>query len=198
MDIGGDGMRIVGGTFRGRPIVAPRGLDTRPTTDRVRESLFNILQHREDIDLAGARVIDLFAGSGALGLEALSRGAAFCLFVEEAAPARAAIRENIDTLGLGGVTRLHRRSATALGTLPANLGGAFTLAFLDAPYHKDLTEPALLSLRDGGWLTEGALCVVEQGRKEDPALPAGFEEVDRRTFGDTQIGLLRRSAPAQA
>ncbi|MCI5043961.1 MAG: 16S rRNA (guanine(966)-N(2))-methyltransferase RsmD [Aquisalinus sp.] len=184
-------MRIVGGQFSGRPIIAPKGVDTRPTTDRTRESLFNILAHRDDFDMDDVRVVDLFAGSGALGLEAISRGAAYCLFVEEAAKARAAIRENIEALGLFGDTRIHRRSATALGAMPASAGGPFGLAFLDAPYDRDLTEPALAGLRDGDWLLPGAMCVVEQGTKEAPALPDGFSEDDRRKFGDTQIGLLR-------
>ncbi|WP_306249962.1 16S rRNA (guanine(966)-N(2))-methyltransferase RsmD [Parvularcula sp. IMCC14364] len=183
-------MRIVGGRFSGRPIIAPKGMDTRPTTDRTRESLFNILTHKDDFELEGTRVIDLFAGSGALGLEAVSRGAAYCLFVEEAAKARAAIRENIEALSLFGDTRLHRRSATALGTIPASAGDPFGLAFLDAPYDRGLTEPALEGLRQGGWLLPGALLVVEQGGKETPALPEGFREDDRRQFGDTQIGFL--------
>ena len=188
-------MRIVGGQFSGRSITTPKGRNTRPTTDQIRESLFNILEHKADApDLDGSKVIDLFAGSGALGLEALSRGAGWCLFVEEAAPARAAIRENIEALGLFGKTRLHRRSATALGQRPASAGGPFDLAFLDAPYDQNLTEPALHALRDGGWLTSQALCIVEQGKNEAPALPDGFIEEDRRLYGDTQIGLLRFTA----
>lgn len=184
-------MRIVGGAFRGRPLVAPKGLSTRPTTDRARETLFNILAHREDVRLEGLRVIDLFAGSGALGIEALSRGAAWCLFVEEAAPARAAIRQNIETLGLFGQTKIHRRSATGLGTLPASAQGPFDLAFLDAPYDKGLSGPALEGLRKGGWLHPHALCIVEQGKRESATCPGGFEELDRREMGEAQIGFLR-------
>ncbi len=184
-------MRIVGGQFRGRTIIAPKGDTTRPTTDRTRESLFNILQHFLEFELEGARVIDLFAGSGALGLEALSRGGSYCLFVEEAAKARGAIRDNIEALGLFGHTRIHRRSAIQLGEKPASAGAPYTLAFLDAPYDKGLSEPALSGLQTGGWLAPNALCVVEQGKKETPALPEGFTEVDRREFGDTQIGFLR-------
>ena len=187
-------MRIVGGKHKGRSLKAPAGTATRPTTDRTRESLFNILTHRDDLQLDGARVIDLFAGSGALGLEAMSRGAAYCLFVEQAAPARAAIRENIESLNLFGQTRIHRRSATALGNIPASAGGPFSLAFLDAPYDQGLTAPALQELRAGNWLDPAALCIVEQGKREAPAVPSGFEELDRRLFGDTQIGILKYNA----
>ncbi len=184
-------MRIVGGKFRGRPLVAPKGLGTRPTTDRTRESLFNILTHRDDINLEGARVIDLFAGSGALGLEAMSRGAIYCLFVEGAAKARAVIRDNLEEFELLGTARIHRRSATALGEMRASTGGPFDLAFLDAPYEKELTEPALISLRAGCWLAPDAVCIVEQSAKEDLILPDKFIEQDRRVFGDTQIIILR-------
>ena len=124
-------MRIVGGEFKGRCIVAPKGDTSRPTTDRNRESLFNILSARNDVNFEGARVIDLFAGSGALGLEALSRGAAWVLFVETDAAARGAIRDNIEALGAFGTTRIHRRSATSLGDKPASAGEPYTLAFLD-------------------------------------------------------------------
>ena len=181
-------MRIVGGEFSGRKLVAPKGTVSRPTTDRTREALFNILAHRDDFDLDGARVIDLFAGSGALGFEALSRGAAWCLFVETDASARGAIRDNVEALGLFGCTRIHRRSATSLGVKPAGVGPAFTLAFLDPPYGKDLAPPALATLRDGGWLAENALIVIEQAKQEVAATQTGFEEIDRRTYADTQIG----------
>lgn len=186
-------MRIVGGEFRGRPIVAPKGMATRPTTDRTRESLFNILTHREDIELDGARVIDLFAGSGALGLEAMSRGGEFCLFVDTAAAARGAIRDNQEALGLTGKTRIHRRSATQLGPKPAGMGALFTLAFLDPPYGQGLVEPALLALRDGAWLTPGALCVVEQGKDEETPSVDGFMLVDERAFGESLVRFLAAS-----
>lgn len=183
-------MRIVGGAHKGRPIVAPKGLDTRPTTDRTRESIFNILAHRDGIELDGARVIDLFAGSGALGLEAVSRGAVFCLFVETDSSARGAIRTNQETLGLAGVTRIHRRSATALGRMPAGMGEPLTLAFLDPPYRQGLVEPALISLRDGGWLSPGAICVVEQAKGEDAPNVDGFGIEDDRPMGDTVVRFL--------
>jgi 16S rRNA (guanine966-N2)-methyltransferase len=184
-------MRIIGGQFSGRALVAPKGRDTRPTADRVRESVFNILAHKDDFTFEGARVIDLFAGSGALGLEALSRGAAFCLFVETDAAARGAIRDNVEALGLFGATRVHRRGADALGEKPAGVGGPFTLAFLDPPYGKDLCAPALTALRNGGWVAPGALIVVEQGKDEVPATAAGFTEEDRRVYGAAQIGFFR-------
>ena len=184
-------MRIIGGNFSGRRIIAPKGVTARPTADRTRESLFNILASRNDFDFEDARVIDLFAGSGALGLEAMSRGGAWCLFVETDARARAAIRNNVEALGLFGVTRIHRRSAAALGTRPASAGEAFTLAFLDPPYHKNLAGPALETLRHGGWLAPEALIVVEQGRDEAPIIAHGFIEDERRLYGAAQIAIYR-------
>ena len=185
-------MRIIGGIFSGRSLTAPTGRETRPTADRTRESLFNILSHRDDFAFENARVIDLFAGSGALGFEAMSRGAAFCLFVETDAGARGAIRDNIETFGLFGSTRLHRRSAVLLGGKPAGVGEPFTLAFLDPPYGKDLARQALASLKAGGWLADEALVVVEQGKDEAPVAIDGFVEDDRRTYGAAQIGFYRR------
>jgi 16S rRNA (guanine966-N2)-methyltransferase len=184
-------MRIIGGKFRGRPIIAPKGDVARPTADRTREALFNILAHRDDFSFEGARVIDLFAGSGALGLEAMSRGAEWCLFVEMDASARGAIRDNIEALGLFGATRLHRRSATSLGPKPAGVGPPFTLAFLDPPYRKDLAPPAMAALKSGAWLAPGAVVVVEQAKDEAQVSVEGFTEADRRIYGDTQIGIYR-------
>ena len=134
-------MRIVGGTHRGRALAAPRSQAIRPTSDRLRESLFNILVHAHGDPVTGARVLDLFAGTGALGLEAISRGAAFALFVDDGAEARALIRENVATLGLGGVTRIFRRDATKLGA--AHPVEPFSLVFLDPPYGRGLAEQAL-------------------------------------------------------
>ena len=182
-------MRIVGGQFSGRRLEAPKGRETRPTADRTRESLFNILAARDDVAFEGARVIDLFAGSGALGFEAMSRRASWCLFVEIDAAARGAIRNNVEALGLFGVTRIHRRSATALGAKPAGVGPPFTLAFLDPPYGRDLAEPTLASLRDGAWLAPGAIIVVEQCKDETTAAADRFHEIDRRVYGAAQVGL---------
>lgn len=187
-------MRIVGGQHKGRPIQAPKGRGTRPTSDRARESLFNVLAHANWApNLDGARVIDLFAGSGALGFEAISRGAGFCLFVETDAAARGAIRANIEALGLYGITRLHRRSATDLGEKPAGVGAPFDLAFLDPPYGKDLVAPALETLLAGHWLADGALAVVETGADEGFQPPAGWDEVDRRQSGAAEIICLQRA-----
>ncbi len=184
-------MRIVGGAFKGRRIIAAKGDVSRPTTDRTREALFNILSHREDFSFQDARVVDLFAGSGALGLEALSRGAAYALFVETDTSARGAIRDNIEALELFGHTRIHRRSATSLGQRPASAGGPFNLAFLDPPYRKDLAPLALMELSNGDWLTQGALAVIEQAKDETPAIAEGFTELDSRLYGDTRVTVLR-------
>ena len=184
-------MRIIGGKFSGRRIAAPKGRVSRPTGDRTREALFNILASRDDVDFDGAKVIDLFAGSGALGFEAVSRGADYCLFVETDAGARGAIRDNIEALSLFGATRIHRRSATSLGAMPASAGGPFSIAFLDPPYGKGFAEPALKELAAGDWLNKGAVLAIEQGKEEAPASAIGFNEVDRRHYGAAQIGLYR-------
>lgn len=190
----GIGMRIVGGQFKGRALAAPAGRDTRPTGDRAREAVFNILAHAEWAPrLEGRRVMDLFAGSGALGLEALSRGAAFALFVETDAAARGAIRDNIEALGLFGTTRIHRRDATDLGVKPAGVGEPFDLVFLDPPYHKGLGERALAKLGDGGWITDDALIVLECAADETPTLP-GFETLDTREYGAAKVLFLKRAA----
>jgi 16S rRNA (guanine966-N2)-methyltransferase len=186
-------MRIVGGTLRGRAIAGPQHEGLRPTSDRVRESLFNILAHGvEDFSLSGARVIDLFAGTGALGLEAISRGAAFCLFVDNEADARALIRGNIETFGLTGVTRIFRRDATDLG--PAGTVAPFHLAFLDPPYDKGFGERALTALADGKWLVPGAIAVIEERESAAIAPPPAYTELDRRTYGDTQFVIARYAA----
>ena len=183
-------MRIVGGQFRGRLLAAPAHEGTRPTSDRAREAMFNILAHGiPGFDLAGARVLDLFAGTGALGLEALSRGAAFGLFVEQAAEARALIRRNVEVLGLTGITKIFRRDATELG--PAGRYSGFTLAFLDPPYGHGLAEQALASAADGGWLAPGAIAVIEERKGTAIALPPGFGALDQRAWGDTQALFAR-------
>ncbi|MBX3508811.1 16S rRNA (guanine(966)-N(2))-methyltransferase RsmD [Parvibaculum sp.] len=186
-------MRIVGGALRGRAIAAPKGDLVRPTGDRTREALFNILAHADfdGFTLEAARVLDLFAGSGALGIEAISRGASFALFVEEHAESRACIRENLESLSLNGNAKIYKRDATRLGPRPGSVGPAFNLLFADPPYGKGLGGAALLSAREGGWLTEDALCVVEESALADFEAPEGFEEVDRRRYRDTEIIFMR-------
>ena len=182
-------MRIVGGRLRGRALAAPKSRAIRPTADRLRESLFNILAHAYGDPVTGARVLDLFAGTGALGLEALSRGAAFALFVDDAAEARALLRENIAALGLAGVTRVFRRDATKLGA--AHPLAPFSLAFLDPPYGQGLAEQALAGAQAGGWLAQDALVVVEEAAKAGFAAPAGFDELERRDYDDSALIVLR-------
>jgi 16S rRNA (guanine966-N2)-methyltransferase len=184
-------MRIVAGAFRGRKLVSPAGRSTRPTADRARQALFDVLEHAPwSNGLEGARVIDLFAGSGALGIEALSRGASFCLFVDSGADASAAIAANVDRLGLGRRARLARRDATRLGSRPDS-EAPFDLAFLDPPYFQSLVGPALEGLLDGRWLACAAVAVVERGAAEAPIAVTGFEPLDQRSWGAAQVGYLR-------
>src|SRR5688500_11969528 len=166
-------MRIVGGRWSGRNLQGPKKDGIRPTADRLREALFNILAHGYGDPVSGARVLDLFAGTGALGLEALSRGAAFALLVDDNAEARALMRGNVEALGLGGTARIFRRDATRLG--PVHPLEPFTLMFADPPYGHGLAERALASARDGGWLTTDALIVVEESVDAGFAAPSGFE-----------------------
>lgn len=184
-------MRIVGGRFGGRPLAGPKpGIGTiRPTSDRLRESLFNVLAHAYDGVVEGARVLDLFAGTGAMAFEALSRGAGFALLVDDGAEARGLIRENQMALGVAGFSRIFRRDATKLG--PIGPMAPFGLVFCDPPYRKGLGEKALASARDGGWLEAGALIVLEEAAGVTVALPEGFAELERRDYGDTQVVILR-------
>jgi 16S rRNA (guanine966-N2)-methyltransferase len=182
-------MRIVGGALRGRALSGPRSQAIRPTSERLRESVFDILAHRFGDPTLNANVIDLFAGAGALGLEALSRGAARALFVDDGAEARALLRANIEALGLGGVTRIFRRDATKLGDAPP--GEQFSLAFLDPPYGKELAAPALAALIDGGWLAPGAVVVIEESAKVQVDLPSPMVREDERRYGDTQFVFAR-------
>jgi 16S rRNA (guanine966-N2)-methyltransferase len=188
-------LRIVSGEFRGKTLVTPAGANTRPTSDRARQAVFNILEHAPwSPGLADQRVMDLFAGSGALGFEALSRGAAFCLFVETDEAARGAIRDNVEAMHLFGKTRVHRRDATDLGTKPGADGPPFGLAFLDPPYAKGLGEKALERLAAGGWLAEGAVVVFERGVNEPAFSVAGYEPLDARDYGAARVHFLRFTA----
>jgi 16S rRNA (guanine966-N2)-methyltransferase len=184
-------MRVVAGKFRGRTLKGPTSNSIRPTSDRLRESVFNILVHSYRASIVDARVLDLFAGTGALGIEAISRGARFTLFVEDSAEGRAIIRENVEALGLGGVTRLFRRDATKLGA--AHPVEPFSLVFCDPPYGKGLTEKALASASDGGWLLPGALIVVEESVDAKFAAPEKFVELERREYDASEIVFLRMS-----
>jgi 16S rRNA (guanine966-N2)-methyltransferase len=182
-------MRVVGGRLGGRTLQAPRGRAIRPSSDRLRESLFNILTHGYGDLLAEARVLDLFAGTGALGIEALSRGAAFALFVDDGVEARALLRDNVERLGLGGTTRIFRRDATRLGA--AHPIEPFSLVFADPPYGRGLADRALASARAGGWLQPQALIVIEEAADAGFAAPEGFQELERRAYDDTELIFLR-------
>jgi 16S rRNA (guanine966-N2)-methyltransferase len=181
-------MRIVGGEFRGRPLAAPRTQSIRPTSDRTRESVFNVIAHRYPTLLDGGRVIDLFAGTGALGFEAVSRGASHCLFVEQSPEGRGLLRTNAEALGLNGRTRILRRDATELGVVGTII--PFDLLFADPPYRQGLAERALASALAGGWLRSGALCVIEEAADAVFVPPAGFSLVEDRAYGDTVVRFL--------
>lgn len=182
-------MRIVAGRFRGRALAAPKSDAVRPTSDRTRESVFNILASRRPLE--GLRVIDLFAGTGALGLEAMSRGASFTLFVEDSVEGRGLIRTNVDAFGLQGSTKIFRRDATDLG-VPGTME-PFDLAFADPPYGKGFGERAAQSLLTGGWLREGGVLVLEERAAAAPEVLAGYETLDRRRFGDTIVGFFAQA-----
>ena len=185
-------MRISGGTLGGRRLVTPEDERVRPTSDRTRQAIFNMLRHKDfgiDFSLEGAAVLDLFAGTGALGIEALSQGARWCLLVDDSADSRAIQRENVEALGLTGATRIWRRDATDLGPIGPSAGGPFNLVFLDPPYRKDLIPKALASLKDGGWLADKALLVAETNASETLDAP-GFTQIDERNYGETRLRFL--------
>ena len=184
-------MRVVGGEFRGRSLAAPRSNAIRPTTDRTREAVFNVLSHRFAGRLEGARVLDLFAGTGALGIEALSRGASFALFVEESVEGRGLIRDNVEAFGLQGRCKIFRRDATRLGEVGTMI--PFDILFADPPYAKGLGEKALAAALAGGWLIPGALCVVEEAADRPLATVDGLTLLDRRVYGDTATSFLERA-----
>jgi 16S rRNA (guanine966-N2)-methyltransferase len=191
-------LRIVAGEFKGRALAAPPGRVARPTAERAREAVFNILEHAHwALPLAEARVLDLFAGTGALGFEALSRGAPFALFVETDAGARGAIRETVEALGLFARTRIHRRNGADLGLRPAGLGAPFSLVFLDPPYGQGLAPRALAGLRAGAWLAPDARLVVEIGARESLEAP-GFTRLDERVYGAARVVFLSNSAAERA
>lgn len=189
-------MRIVAGTFRGRQLVAPKGQSTRPTADRTRQALYNVLEHAPwTIALQGARVIDGFAGSGALGLEAISRGGAYCLFLDHSAAARDAIAANVAALKLSERTRIDRRDPTTLSARSNAEGPPFDLVFLDPPYGQGLGEAALARLASGGWLATEALAVLERGIADPSPTPTGFQLLDERVWGAARVSFLSQLAP---
>jgi 16S rRNA (guanine966-N2)-methyltransferase len=186
-------MRIVAGRFRGLQLATPKDSRVRPTSDRVREAVFNVLAHNDfgvGFRLPEARVLDLFAGTGALGLEALSRGAKYVLFVDDHAESRALIRQNVEAANATGATKIWRRDATGLGPMPGNAGGPFDLVFLDPPYRKGLVAAALASARVGQWFAPSAIVVAEMAADEVFAVPDGFEQLDERAYGETKVFVL--------
>ena len=178
-------MRIVGGEFRGRVLAAPKSNAIRPTTDRTRESLFNILAHAHPGVLDATRILDLFAGTGAVGIEALSRGAKSALFVENSVEGRSLLWENIDALGLHGRARILRRDATQLG--PASNSEPFQLVFADPPYGKGLGEKALFAAHAGGWLAPDAIAILEERADAEVMGDPVFRFSEERSFGDTKM-----------
>lgn len=179
-------MRIVGGSHKGRRLTAPDGRVTRPTSDRARESLFNILAHSPLVELDDARVVDAFAGSGALGLEALSRGAGHVWFLESHHAALAALKANVAELRVADQATILRADATR----PPPPVQPCTLALLDAPYDKELSAACLAALAARGWLAPGALAVVEVAAREALPTPAGFTVADERTYGAARVVFL--------
>jgi 16S rRNA (guanine966-N2)-methyltransferase len=184
-------VRIVGGRFRGRSLTGPKTMAVRPTSDRLRETLFNVLAHAYEDPVEGARVLDLFAGTGALGLEALSRGASTVLFVDDSTEGRGLVRANVDALGVAGITKVFRRDATRLGAVHPNQ--PFTLVFCDPPYGRDLATAALASAAKGGWFAPGALVVIEEAADAALTLPPGLALLEERDYGDTKVVFARAS-----
>jgi 16S rRNA (guanine966-N2)-methyltransferase len=182
-------MRIIGGQHKGRRLATPRSSAVRPTSDRLRETIFNVLTHAYDDPVPGARVLDLFAGTGAMGLEAISRGAAFAVLVDDGAEARGLIRANVEALGAAGITRIFRRDATRLG--PVKPSEPFSLVFCDPPYGKGLAERALASAVAGGWLAADALVLVEEAAGAEITLPGDLSLVERRDYGETEVVIAR-------
>lgn len=182
-------MRIVGGEFRGRSLATPKSNAIRPTIDRTRESLFNIISHVYPEAVDGTRVLDLFAGTGAVGLEALSRGCRSALFVENGVEGRGLLWENIEQFGLHGRARILRRDATSLGTV-GNIE-PFHFVFADPPYGQGLGEQALLSAHKGGWIAPDALVVLEERADVSVACDLVFQPLEQRIFGETRIDFFR-------
>jgi 16S rRNA (guanine966-N2)-methyltransferase len=186
-------VRIIAGKLRGLLLATPKDERVRPTSDRVREALFNILAHNDfgiGFRLQDARVLDLFAGTGALGLEALSRGAAFVMFVDDHFESRGLIRRNVEAAHATGDSKIWRRDAAALGDMPTNANGPFDLVFLDPPYRKGLADMALAGLVAGRWLSPRSIIVAETASEEKLVLPSSMALADRRSYGETSVHIL--------
>ncbi|NQV99080.1 MAG: 16S rRNA (guanine(966)-N(2))-methyltransferase RsmD [Rhodospirillales bacterium] len=185
-------MRIIGGTHKGRSLLAPPGQATRPTSGRVRESVFNILAHGfADLQLAETSVVDVFAGTGALGLEALSRGALHATFIDTSRSALEAAKKNAATLGEWRKAMTLKADASQLAMPPRAAKAPCGLAFLDAPYEKELSLPALLGLVNKGWVHPGAVVVVELAAKEELELPRRYQLLDERSYGAARVLFLQ-------
>jgi 16S rRNA (guanine966-N2)-methyltransferase len=182
-------MRIVAGKFKGQAIKPPKTQEIRPTSDRMRESLFNILIHSYNA-VEDARVLDLFAGTGALGFEAMSRGAAFVAFVDMSIQSRGLLRENMINFGLSNIAKILKRDATSLGETASF--APFTLIFVDPPYGQGLAERALVSALQGGWVADNALIIVEEAKLSAFVAPQGFKELERRDMGLSQLIFMQR------
>lgn len=186
-------MRIVAGIHKGKTLLAPKGHNTRPTSDRVRQAIFNILAHatwQTDSIIEQAHVLDVFAGTGALGLETLSRGAAEAIFVESADEARSACLGNIRKLDEETRATCLKADATRLPERATQVPPR-TLVFLDPPYDKNLAATALARLAEKNWLDDRAICVVEMRRQSPETPPPGFDILDSRTWGDTRVDFWR-------
>ena len=187
-------MRIIAGRHRGRPLKAPKGNTTRPTSDRTREAVFNVLAHglgEDGVTIEGAVVLDVFAGAGALGLEALSRGANAVTFIERDASAARTIQANAATLGETKTVTVLKLDATRMAVPPRTAHAPATLAFLDPPYGEGLVVPALLGLAQKNWLAEGAILVVETGAKEETVFLPKFHVLDARDYGAAKVTFLK-------
>jgi len=185
-------MRIISGKFKGRVLTSLSGINPelrlRPTSERAREAIFNILMHNSFTTLNGARILDLFAGTGALGLEALSRGAAHAIFIENNPEPRAIIRENIEKLGLTGQTNIYRRDASKLGV---NRAAPFDILFIDPPYDSDLLVPTLECLRTEKWISPSSLIITEFPASSPPSLDKTWTIVSQKKYGKSAIVFLQ-------
>ncbi len=182
-------MRIIGGKFKGKKLISPKSDNIRPTSDRAREAIFNILASKINNDFSKFNILDLFAGTGALGIEAISRGGQSVVFVDNDVNSRALIRSNIENFALGGVAKLLKRDAGNLGK--NEKFEPFNLVFLDPPYGKNLGERALLSASMGGWIERGAIIILEEGAKNNIELASDFIIFDKRKYGESKIWFLR-------